>query len=1395
MESSILKQIARFLQEQKKQKRWLVVFLCLAIIVGFGTVTALKMRGQAMTHKEKRVICQLAVHQHADECYDENKENLICGYADYVVHVHNEDCYDWNGNLTCQLPEVEKHEHSEECYTEEATLICGLEETAGHQHGAECYTTQQGGLICQVPEHTHAAECYDETGAVICGLEEHIHEDACYEWTDVLICQLAEGADGHTHTEACYEVKEILSCGKLELHTHTDACYEKINEEEELSETNRRLVCTIPVLEEHIHTEDAGCLETVEVTANGELVEEGTVEEETTEGETEEEIFTTDLDGEDAEAEDAEAEAEEEDAEEADIEEKTYEETKTYKGDGYVVTVSYNKDANIPEEAELIAEQVTKENDADRYAAHEAQAREMMGGNGNGRNALFKIGFYIEKDGEKKEIEPETPVAVTIQFMDKDGMLEGSPITVIHFAENGNEVLDGSNIEEGSTTFEMESFSYLWLEIEPRETEINEDGTAYISESYEYEAAPFLITFHIEGEVPISGEENGEMKDESEGTEDVLDEMDGADTSEEEDVVETEETDTSGMEEDAAGEEEGALQNNLEWNVEPLEDGSEIIQVVKKYLGKSDAAVEKQILHTLTYGVTYKGEPLDLTDCTVTAKITPLGGSYDEALETLEEKTSEGVEKKASVILYEVLDNHVKKLGEVSSEKSEDVSDETDSPEESAEPDVEVTLDSDNLVMAESQESNPEYTVQYYAYAQTLETENKTGQEGIDAIKIIDTTGKTLPNNQGMPKTKNMYVKYTGQNASYSQAANGKKAWEIYEPLYKEMEDSLTKIYLTDQYHFVDAPNLENIDKFTGDGLNYDLYEVWVLKEGGNADSDEKKDWNIYTEDKLDTLKFSNNSAAQGEDIINITSDTVIRLVGKSNTGYYNNDAKFFDYDFTNGARESGQISIREQGINSPINYKGTGAKLAVGNNSSGPTGLEVEKHSGYYINQAVKPNDAYAKTIIEKCAFGLAKPTLDKDGNLALNVNAPDLFGTGSVLGKTEIPGFSLDFMRDGDTYTLTSAKGSNGGIQNLQNFQKGVGAYMTDGWTSQGGGDQIWTNQFWPMDYADTFGKDGHDLKFGDSTQKWMTTDEKNMIASDDGEDHNSFFGMNFAVQFRLTDDYVGPLNYYFFGDDDMWVYLVDEETGESNLVCDIGGVHQAAGEYVNLWDYIARPEEQNTATGRIGTDTEHERGKLYTLKFFYTERGASGSTCWMQFTLPSVNAVPVDYGNGDCKNTLHVSKSVEGSETDEAFEFTIEFETQNGVNNTYAYEILDKDGKKKRTGSIASGESFFLKNGDSIIVRNLPDGARYEIKEKRYDGYEAESSGTGVISTGQTTEGTIDWDRDDQVGYINKEIPYELPETGGSGPIIYTMAGVLAILSGAGFMYRKKVRERRV
>ncbi len=98
-----------------------------------------------------------------------------------------------------------------------------------------------------------------------------------------------------------------------------------------------------------------------------------------------------------------------------------------------------------------------------------------------------------------------------------------------------------------------------------------------------------------------------------------------------------------------------------------------------------------------------------------------------------------------------------------------------------------------------------------------------------------------------------------------------------------------------------------------------------------------------------------------------------------------------------------------------------------------------------------------------------------------------------------------------------------------------------------------------------------------------------------SDDGQAHNSFFGMQYAVTFTLTPDYVGPLDYTFFGDDDMWVFL------DNTLVCDIGGVHSSVGEYVNLWDYIR---------------TDRTEDEQHTLTFFYTERGASGSTCYMNF-----------------------------------------------------------------------------------------------------------------------------------------------------------------------------------
>lgn len=99
-----------------------------------------------------------------------------------------------------------------------------------------------------------------------------------------------------------------------------------------------------------------------------------------------------------------------------------------------------------------------------------------------------------------------------------------------------------------------------------------------------------------------------------------------------------------------------------------------------------------------------------------------------------------------------------------------------------------------------------------------------------------------------------------------------------------------------------------------------------------------------------------------------------------------------------------------------------------------------------------------------------------------------------------------------------------------------------------------------------------------------------------SDDGN-HNYFFGMRYDVTFKIG-DYVGPLNYTFTGDDDLWVVLDGKK-----IVIDLGGIHQAAKKEVNLWDYVKHKDEN-----------EH------TLTILYMEGGAYESNCQMEFTLPS-------------------------------------------------------------------------------------------------------------------------------------------------------------------------------
>ena len=290
-----------------------------------------------------------------------------------------------------------------------------------------------------------------------------------------------------------------------------------------------------------------------------------------------------------------------------------------------------------------------------------------------------------------------------------------------------------------------------------------------------------------------------------------------------------------------------------------------------------------------------------------------------------------------------------------------------------------------------------------------------------------------------------------------------------------------------------------------------------------------------------------------------------------------------------------------------------------------------------------------------------------------------------------------------------------------------------------------------------------------------------------SDDKKDHNSYFGMKYAVSFNLTADYVGPLDYYFFGDDDMWVFLTDED-GDQTLVCDIGGVHSSVGQYVNLWDYIDKSDQER-------------KSQKYTLTFFYTERGASGSSCYMRFTLPSVTSATVTQNTGD----LVVSKKVDGVEGEvysQEFKFTLDLSGDGSENLYPTYTRYDEGGMVVSDGVIDADGEFTLQDGQYIVISHLPVGITYTVTETRYDGFtttvKTEKSYDGSTTTvndksGLVATGTIDRDGEIvTVAYVNSTGP-RLPSTGGPGvAYMMTLGSMLTLGAGALLLLRRRRKE---
>ena len=327
-----------------------------------------------------------------------------------------------------------------------------------------------------------------------------------------------------------------------------------------------------------------------------------------------------------------------------------------------------------------------------------------------------------------------------------------------------------------------------------------------------------------------------------------------------------------------------------------------------------------------------------------------------------------------------------------------------------------------------------DFTVQYYANVPEYSDE-ATGSP----LTVIDTSGGILPENSDGPdgvKTTQIYLDEDGR---------------------VKMDDTLAPIYTEERFSYYRAPGLNYFDKVSLSSANYDLKEIWVMKDScDDPASIDYEDWTMYVEVDICPVQFTNDPENAGQ------------------TGTVTDGTAYTDRDLTTPDTQDQMddpstilyVNTRQKGINSPENYSGYGAKYAFGNSdSNGGTTLGDQKLNGYFINKGNKLDGAQEDLTFKRLCFGLASATLTGGNPLAgvSGLTAPDIFGTGeSVKGMTRTDEWDLSFDRQGDTYTLRSVKDAEGNnLGSAENLDRSLiradmstsGPITSGLWTKQSG------------------------------------------------------------------------------------------------------------------------------------------------------------------------------------------------------------------------------------------------------------------------------------------------------------------------------------------------------
>ena len=281
---------------------------------------------------------------------------------------------------------------------------------------------------------------------------------------------------------------------------------------------------------------------------------------------------------------------------------------------------------------------------------------------------------------------------------------------------------------------------------------------------------------------------------------------------------------------------------------------------------------------------------------------------------------------------------------------------------------------------------------------------------------------------------------------------------------------------------------------------NYDIADNWKINWAAKSTTD----GNFERISDLNEIKF--------------VSDCTIKVYYTPKDETIAGSTKFYDYTVKAGARNGTYYSFNQLTNDKSPNIVNN-QKLIAGSNSNDPNvNQNYQEYQKYKISLKDSNNDtkdANCYTGGSSTIPGLLKE-IDDSGNVIFNYAEPGFFVDsdysiqfgGYIFGEKRnlrkvYDDYTLEFKRKGDTYTLNGVRNRSGD------------------WVTGAG------NNFYPLDSV---------LPSYEESQR----------------SHNYYFGMRYDVTFKIG-DYVGPLNYKFTGDDDLWVVLdVFIAQQEKLLIC---------------------------------------------------------------------------------------------------------------------------------------------------------------------------------------------------------------------------------------------------